>query len=107
MFNSVQRWTSALLTVVTFRITDASAVHAQQCPPGSNVVIDPGLVPRPPRITPDMIRTLPYSGWSAEEQARVRQQYYEQFQPIKMPYRNGYVLIDPKDLCHQQFVPLH
>jgi len=29
-----------------------------------------------------------------------------QNQPIQMSFRNGYVLIDPNDLCHQQFVPL-
>jgi hypothetical protein len=34
------------------------------------------------------------------------EQMMEQNQPIQMPFRNGYVLIDPKDLCHQQFVPL-
>jgi len=52
MFNPARRWTSALLALAAFGITDASfVVQAQQCPPGSKIIIDPGLVPRRPHFT--------------------------------------------------------
>jgi hypothetical protein len=55
MIRCTQPCASAILAVVAF-VTDASSVlHAQQCPPGRNVIIDPGLVPRRPRITPQAI----------------------------------------------------
>ena len=70
-------------------------------------IIDPNLVPRRPRITQEVIKSAMFAGRPETEILELWRMYYEQDQPIRMPYRNGYVLIDPKDLCHQQFVPLH
>jgi hypothetical protein len=47
------------------------------------------------------------AGATQSEIDRLEAMYLQQFQPIQMPYQNGYVLIDAKDLCHQQFIPLH
>jgi hypothetical protein len=58
------------LIIIAFGITDAaSVVRAQQCPPGRNVIIDPGLVPRRPRISPDAAFTARVMGLSGAEPA--------------------------------------
>jgi hypothetical protein len=107
MSNTAQRWTSALLTVLAVGITDASfVIHAQQCPPGSNIVIDPRLMPKRTHISSDQLAAVLNSPVSQEIKNQYWRMYMEQNQPIQMPFRNGYVLIDPNNLCHQQFIPL-
>lgn len=77
--NIARHLTFAFLLVAAFDISDAGfVVRAQQCPPGSSVIIDPRLVPRRPRITQEayvegMVSTMP-DWWKHQ----LHQQYMDQ-----------------------------
>ena len=42
---------------------------------------------------------------SPEEKAQIRQQLFQQGQPIVVPYGTGKVLVHPDNPCIQQYIP--
>jgi hypothetical protein len=43
--------------------------------------------------------------WIADwQKQRVWEQYYAQGQPIQIPLKGGVVLVNPNDLCVQQYI---
>ena len=100
-------WQSALAAsiIIASAIADADfVVHAQQCPAGSQIFIDPRLVPRPVPFTYQQLINTMANPWVTEEQKnRIQEMYYAQFQPIQVPFRGGVVLVSPTDPCVQQY----
>ena len=76
-----------------------------QCPPSSKIYIDPRLVPRRPHIPEDLFRHVQTDPNASPEYKKwVFEHYMNEYQPIQMPFRNGYVLISGADPCIQQYI---
>jgi hypothetical protein len=76
-----------------------------QCAPGSQIFIDPRLVPHRSAMSPQQLHEAlrnPYVPWEAKRDAL--QRYQLQSQPIQIPFNGGIVLISPTDPCVQQYV---
>jgi hypothetical protein len=101
MIGWTQHYVTALLTVAALGITDANSIlQAQQCPPGSNIIIDPRLVPSRPQISHEQFRSIMNNPWTADwQKRRIWEQYYGQGQPIQIPFQGGVVLVSPNVLC--------
>jgi len=70
------------------------------------IYVDPKLVQRVPQHTEEQVRGLLANPWASEEvKSQVLQQYYQQNQPIVVPYAGGKVVIDPLNPTRQQFIP--
>jgi hypothetical protein len=79
---------------------------AAQCAASERIYIDPRLVPKRPQISRENIVNLMANDFVSEEiKRRALDSYYNQHQPIQLPYRNGYVLVSAIDPCIQQYVP--
>jgi len=96
----------AASVIIAGGLTDAGFVlHAQQCPPGGQIFIDPRLVPRRVPVTYQQLIAGMSNPWATpEEKNRIMEMYYSQGQPIQIPFRGGVVLISPTDLCVQQYI---
>src|SRR5262249_50189293 len=76
-----------------------------QCPPGSQVFIDPKLAPRRPWYSREAMVNIQASSWiSPQEKKQALELYLAQSQPIEMPFGAGKVLIHPQNPCIQQYV---
>jgi len=100
-------WRSALAASIIIASAFADArlrLHAQQCPPGSHIFIDPRLVPRRfPMTLQQLYNIMADPVISPQEREMARQRYELQFQPIQIPFRSGVVLVSPTDPCVQQY----
>jgi hypothetical protein len=73
-----------------------------QCATGTRIYIDPRLVPQRQQITKSQAEAIfanPYSSPEAKKYAL--DSYYNQNQPIQVPFRGRTVLISPNDPCIQ------
>lgn len=97
----------ALMTSVAGLADGYTQLAAAQCPAGAKIYIDPRLVPRRPQMTKEQFQSImstPPSILPEAERQRARDTYFNQNQPVQMPFRNGSVLISPHDPCIQQFI---
>jgi hypothetical protein len=81
-----------------------SAAHAQ-CAATDKIYIDPRLVPKRPNISPEAAQGLllhPELGGSARDD--LLRQYFQQGQPIVVPFGTGKVLVHPTNPCIQQYI---
>jgi hypothetical protein len=76
-----------------------------QCPPGSPIYVDPRLVPQRPQISRQAYVAIEANpSITDDEKKKYSDLYLNQNQPIQLPFRNGIVLISPKDPCIQQYL---
>jgi hypothetical protein len=76
-----------------------------QCPPGTPIYIDPRLAPHRPQIGREQFVAIMANPMiSDEEKKSYSDLYNNQNQPIQLPFRNGIVLISPKNPCIQQYL---
>lgn len=82
------------------------AVADTSCPPGSTIYIDPRLVPQRPIVTREQFIAFAIGSdrTTAEEKSRFDKMYYEQNQPIQIPFKDSIVLIHPHNPCIQQYL---
>jgi hypothetical protein len=77
-----------------------------QCPPNSRIYIDPRLLPQRPHVTRKSFeRAMANDFISPEQKKAIWDAYYNEFQPFRLPYRTGYVVISGTNPCVQQFIP--
>ena len=77
-----------------------------QCPASAKIYIDPRLVPQRPKMSRERYAAiLADPNISEDDKKWARDVYLNQYQPIQMPFRNGYVLISGTDYCIQQYIP--
>jgi hypothetical protein len=95
-----------VLIVVTIVATSTSFQSARaQCASGSQIFIDPRLVPRRFRMSPQQFHEIMRNPFVSEKERQwALKQHYSQDQPIQIPFRNGTVLISPNDPCVQQYI---
>jgi len=108
MFERIARSRSAhiLLVVGAAAIADGCLQSAAaQCAAGIRIFIDPRLVPQRPQVSSEQFReALANPMTPPNVRDMVMKLYYEQNQPIQVPFRDGVVLISPKDPCIQQYL---
>jgi hypothetical protein len=92
--------TSVLLGAGTIQ-----AAAAPQCPPDAKIYINPDLVPQRKKITREQAVAI-MSDPNIPEWLRrqTHEEFYNQFQPIQMPFGNGYVMISSVNPCLQQYI---
>jgi hypothetical protein len=76
-----------------------------QCPPGTPIYIDPRLAPQRPQVSREQFEAITANpSGSDEEKKRISDYYYNQNQPIQLPFRDGIVLINLRNPCIQQYL---
>jgi hypothetical protein len=81
----------------------AEQAHAE-CAPGAQIFIDPRLVPGRPRFSEEEIHRMLGAGGDPAHRQQILKLYWEQNQPIQMPFNGGIVLISPTNPCIQQYI---
>jgi hypothetical protein len=82
------------------------SASAQCVVDGKKVFIDPRLVLPRARWTPQALSEFLANQYVPEwQKKRAMEDYYNQLQPIRIPYAGGTVLISPSNPCLQQFIP--
>jgi hypothetical protein len=81
------------------------AIANAQCPADAKIYVDPRLTPQRPQVSRDQFESIMANPSASPEQKKaVSDQYYNQNQPIQLPFRSGIVLISPKNPCIQQYL---
>jgi hypothetical protein len=97
-----------LISLVASLATLASGATlsaADQCPAGAKIYIDPRLVPQRQHMSREQAAAILSLPQVPENQKQwVLESYYNQYQPIQMPFGNGYVMISGTDPCIQQYI---
>ncbi len=96
-----------LLLVAGGAVIADSFVHSAraQCPANSQIYIDPRLVPQRQHMSHEQaMRILSIPGMPESTKNWALDAYYNQYQPIQIPFRGGTVLISPTDPCIQQYI---
>jgi hypothetical protein len=106
MFKTTLREQLALLLIVTGGAVLADGYiqsAGAQCPAGTQIYIDPRLIPQRPHMTKQQFDRA-MLGADDRTAKFLEEQYYGQNQPIEVPFRGGKVLISPSDPCIQQYI---
>src|SRR5208283_3244985 len=83
-----------LATVATMLADGCLRTASAQCAPGSQIYIDPRLVPQRQHMSHEQaMRILSTPGMPESVKNWALDAYYSQFQPIQIPFRGGTVLI--------------
>jgi hypothetical protein len=75
-------------------VVSAEVAHAQR-PADAKIYIDPRLLPQRQQMSRE--QDNPYVGPAIKQ--RAHEAYYNRYQPIQIPFRNGTVPISPHDPC--------
>jgi hypothetical protein len=88
--------------LLSVTLGQASAV---ECPAGTQIYVNPNLVPQRPMVTREQFEKIMASPYASVVQKKnVTDFYYNQNQPIQLPYHDGIVLISPQNPCVQQYL---
>ena len=108
MFKKVGCSRLALISLVVTgtMLADGSIQSAgAQCAPDAKIYIDPRLVPRRPRISPEAYQSIMTNPMASDAmKANATAIWQSQNQPIQVPFSGGMVLISASDPCVQQYI---
>lgn len=86
--------------------TPTSPVMPAQPAPTGQIYIDPALVPKQRRYTPEQFRNIMANEEMSDAmKMTIRQEAAAQNQPVSIPYMGGAVVVNPNDPTKQQFIP--
>ena len=98
----------ALLTLFVFVATVGSDARLRvfaQCAPTDKIYIDPRLVPQRQLMSRDTFyHTTGDFDLDYFQKQRAANIYFNQYQPIQIPFNGGIVLVSPNDPCVQQYI---
>ena len=95
-----------LLAIVIAIAADTSfqSAHAQ-CAPTDKIYIDPRLVPQRQHMSPDTFyHTTGDFDLDYFQKQVAANIYFNQYQPIQIPFNGGIVVVSPNDPCVQQYI---
>ena len=98
-------WRAPLAILSVLATATVPAVALAQCPQGAHTYINPRLAPQRPQVSRQQLEAaFANPAVPAELKRQILDLFLNQNEPIQVPYRNGTVLISPKDPCIQQYL---
>jgi hypothetical protein len=95
----------AAVSIAGFLSITQGQASAVECPADSQIYVNPNLAPQRPIVTRQQLEMTMANPYASDVQKKnVSDFYYNQNQPIQLPYRDGIVLISPHNPCVQQYL---